>query len=426
MKIAIISDYLPKYHKIWSGAEIISMTLSEMLKSKGCEVFFITAPFDFLVQDDANRVISIKTPLKKLGTVSRNFPVDIGAIANIYKTLRKEKPDIAHINAKYLFLPTMITCNLLKIPTLFTVPDYFILCPTTSLKKANGAICEKNQGAHCFECISSLTSGTHGSVADAVHGFIKKIPKSLLKIPFYIRAKEFSHYIKRVKAFIVLSASSRKRLIDYGIPEEKVHHIYHYKIGTPKESSEKIKSPSVMFAGKFCKENGTDILLDAFAETVKNVKDAKLYLIGWPEESFKKTMDNKITSYGIKNNVIVLGKRENPEILSLISKSDVVVVPHQWPKEFGPVILIEALAMGKPVITSRIGGTDEFVVDGENGFLIKDYKNAYAFAEKIIYLLSDTEKAKEMGDKGKEKVAFLFWDGSSSKMLQLYTKLIKK
>ena len=127
MKVAIISDYLPKYHRIWSGAEIIAVTLSEMLKNKGCDVFFLTVPFDFSVQDDTNRVIPIKTPLKRLGTVSRNFPVDIGAIINIYKFLKHEKPDIVHINAKYLFLPTMIACRILKIPTLFTVPDYFIL-----------------------------------------------------------------------------------------------------------------------------------------------------------------------------------------------------------------------------------------------------------------------------------------------------------
>ncbi|GBD97940.1 MAG TPA: glycosyltransferase family 1 protein [Nitrospirae bacterium] len=422
MKVAIVSNYLPKYHRIWSGAEIIAVTLADILKSKKCEVFFITLPFDFEVADYDYKVYSIKASLQKLGTVSRNFPLDISAIINVYRKLKQEKPDIVHINAKYLFIPTMIACNILKIPALFTVPDYFILCPTMTLRKTDNTICRKKQGFHCYQCITSLTSGTHGGITDALHGLIKMVPKLLLGIPFYIRAKVFNCFINKVDAFVVLSNSSMNRLIDYGIPKEKVNQIYHYKLGMPKETNEKITNPSVLFAGKFSRENGTDILLEAFSETAKKIANAKLYLVGWPDESFREEMEDKIATLDIKDSVIILGKRDNAEILSLISKCDTVVVPHQWPKEFGPVILIEALAMGKPVVTSMIGGTDEFISNGENGFLVENYKNPGAFSEKMVYLLSDTSKAEEMGEKGKMKISFLFGEDSSNAMISLYNK----
>jgi glycosyltransferase involved in cell wall biosynthesis len=102
----------------------------------------------------------------------------------------------------------------------------------------------------------------------------------------------------------------------------------------------------------------------------------------------------------------------------------VVVVPHQWAKEFGPVILLEAMALGKPVITSKIGATEEFVVDGENGFLVSDFKNAGVFAEKLVRLLSDARLARQMGERGKSAVSFLTDNSTGEMLLNLYRKLM--
>ncbi len=426
VKTAIVSDFLPRYHRTWSGAEMIAMTLSQMLKSRGCEVFFATIPFDFPeTKDNGCRVCPVNTPLKKLGTISRNFPVDVAAINNLYQLFKRERPEVVHINAKYLFLPAMIACKLLGIATAFTVPDYFILCPTTFLRKTDDTICSRYQGGHCLECISALNAEHPGSMENVLHKLIKKTPKFILGLPFYLRAEEFNYFISQVDAFVTLSKSSQKRMIDYGIPAGKVSHIYHYKLGRPQETKVEMSSPAIMFAGKLCKENGTDVLLSAFAETRKHIPQARLYLIGWAEESYKVTLENAIRELGPEA-VTVLGKRENAEILSLISKSDAVVVPHQWPKEFGPVILIEALACGKPVITSRIGGTDEFVTDNETGFLVEDYRNPTAFAEKMVYLLSNPSRLKEMGEKGKEKVSFLSDGTSEDKLLEMYNRITRK
>ena len=101
------------------------------------------------------------------------------------------------------------------------------------------------------------------------------------------------------------------------------------------------------------------------------------------------------------------------------------VIPHQWPKEFGPVILVEALALGKPVITSAIGATHEFVKDGENGFLVKDYANPDAFADRIIDLLSDMDRLKDMAQKAKRSTGFLRDGSAENEMVKLYASLAK-
>lgn len=422
MKAAVISDYLPGFHRTWSGAEIIASSISDMLKGRDCEVFFATTPFDFSPNRPA-RVFEVRTPLKRLGTVSRNFPLDAGAISGLRGLLKREKPDVVHINAKYLFLPAMIASMSLDIPTVFTVPDYFILCPTTSLKTPGGEICDKNHGAWCMGCITGLNSGRDG-MEGLLHGAIKRIPKWMLSAPFYARARQFDYFIRKVGAFVVLSKESKKRMVGHGIPEEKVRQIYHYIPSRPDETAERITNPSVFFAGKLCEENGTHILLEAFAIALRKVPNAKLYLAGWAEEPFRRVFNRLIEALGITNRVEVFEKKKNPEILAMIAKSDIVVVPHQWPKEFGPVILIEAVAMGKPVITSAIGGTGEFVSDGVSGHLIKEYGRPSAFAEKIAGLLSEPHRAREMGQNGKERVSFLFDGSQTDKLLDLYKSLI--
>lgn len=417
MKVAIISDYLPQYHKIWSGAELIAVTLSDMLKTKGYEVFFLTTPFDFTIQNDGNEIYPINTPLKRLGTLSRNFPIDICAIRNIYKILKEKKPDIVHINAKYLFLPTLIACLRLKIPTVFTVPDYFIFCPTTFIRRPDGSSCTGYHGKNCYECLSVLSEGSFKKIV----GFT---PSFFIKYLLVLRAKEFDYFLKKVSAYVVLSNISKNRLVNYGIPSEKVRLIYHYKLATLKETKENIGTPSAVFVGWLSEENGIDILIKAFGFVAKKIKEAKLYLVGTGRDNFITNIKTDIALLNIVDNVIFLGKRENGEALSIISKCDLAVVPHQWPKEFGPIILLEALALGKPVITSRIGATTEFVSDGENGFLITDHTNPQAFADRLLQLLSDTNLAKKMGRKSIESVSFLYDDSSSRKIIELYQRLV--
>ncbi|MBI5238021.1 MAG: glycosyltransferase family 4 protein [Deltaproteobacteria bacterium] len=419
MKIAIVSDSLPGYHVTWSGAEIIAITLADILKALGCEIFFITPPLDRPSPDGGYEVCPVRTPLRRLGAFSRNFPVDIHAIMNIHKVLKEKKPDIVHINAKYLFLPALIVCLRLGIPAVFTVPDYFIFCPTTFIRRPDGSGCASYHGKDCRRCLSVLGDG-----------FLKKVigsmPGVFMENLMALRAKVFDYFLKKLSAYVVLSESSRKRLVDYGIPEEKVKLIYHYRLAVPVDTEEAITNPSAVFAGWLSEENGADILVKAFIQAQKAVPDAKLYLVGTGKHAFVGRMKKEITEAGITESVVFLGKKENREALSIISKCDVTVVPHQWPKEFGPVILIEALALGRPVVASMTGAAGEFVADGVNGFLIEDYRNPGAFAEKLKRLLSDTGLAREMGGRVNGNIAFVRDDSSSKKMRELYQTLMAR
>ena len=417
MKVAIVSDYLPAFHKVWSGAELLAVTLGEILREKNYDVLFLTTPWDFKPSGGHDTVCAVRTPAKQFGTLSRNFPVDITALWCLYRKLKTYKPDVVHINAKYLLLPTIVACSKLKIPTVFTVPDYFMFCPTTFIRKPDGSACTHYHGARCCGCLPLLEN-------DFARRILTRMPKCFSRAVLGLRAKQFDHFLKKVGAYIALTKVSKDRLVEYGIPEEKISIIYHYRLAKPRKSDVSISRPSAVFVGWLSEENGTDILVEAFARAVQGNNRARLYLVGTGEDSFVNKLKERIADNDITENVFFLGKRDNKEALDIISKCEVVVVPHQWPKEFGPVILLEAMALGKPVITSKIGATDEFVSDGENGFLVENYRSPWEFAEKMQLLLDSRDMARKMGRKAKKSVNFLLGESCVEEISRLYSSLV--
>ena len=164
--------------------------------------------------------------------------------------------------------------------------------------------------------------------------------------------------------------------------------------------------------------------MEAFARAVQGNNQARLYLVGTGEDSFVNKLRERIADNNITESVFFLGKRDNEEALDIISKCKVVVVPHQWPKEFGPVILLEAMALGKPVITSKIGATDEFVSDGEDGFLVEDYRSPKVFADKMQLLLDSRDMARKMGRKAKKSANSLLGEPCVEELSRLYASLV--
>jgi glycosyltransferase involved in cell wall biosynthesis len=416
MRVAIVSDYLPRFHKIWSGAELLAVTLGDVLPGRDCETLLLTTPWDFVPDGNQDNVCAIRTPAKRFGTLSRNFPIDVVALWQLYRKLKKYKPDVVHINAKYLLLPAIIACSRLNIPTVFTVPDYFMFCPTTFIRRPDASTCTLYHGARCCDCLSNLDSG-----------FARKIlavmPRFLTAAVLALRAKQFDYFLKKVDAYIALTEVSRQRLIGYGIPEEKISVIYHYKLAEPRETDAAISSPSAVFVGWLSEENGADILTKAFALTAAEVPDARLYLVGTGNDALVGRIEEQIARDGIAERVVFLGKRDNEETLSIISRCDVVVVPHQWAKEFGPVVLLEAMTLGKPVIASRIGAVRQFIHHGVDGVTVEDFTNPGAFADELTKLLSSAELALEMGQKARESAGTFFGASCRDKLLSLYASL---
>jgi len=151
--------------------------------------------------------------------------------------------------------------------------------------------------------------------------------------------------------------------------------------------------------GRLVREKGYLELFATFKNLIKKFPNAILLVVG-PIEPEKKDAINPdiVKNYGIEKNVIFLGLREDiDEIYPLM---DIFVLP-SWREGF-PRSVIEALAMGRAVIATNIRGCREAIDDGVTGILVPP-KNLEELAEAIVFLLENPEKAKEMGESGKEK-----------------------
>ena len=153
---------------------------------------------------------------------------------------------------------------------------------------------------------------------------------------------------------------------------------------------------------------GQEYLIEAIGRlTEKTGKNVHLVLTGDyvpGYEDQKKTLENLIEKYSIKDRIHFLG--HVTEALPYYTLFDVFVLPSGEPEPFGGVVM-EAMSMGLPVIGSNLGGTTEQVKDGWNGFLFEN-RNPEDLAYKIELLLNDPQKVAEFGKRSKERVTEMF------------------
>ncbi|MBI5894323.1 MAG: glycosyltransferase family 4 protein [Deltaproteobacteria bacterium] len=236
----------------------------------------------------------------------------------------------------------------------------------------------------------------------------------------------FDYYYRNIDAFVVLSKSSKNILKKYGIDEKKVnviHQAFSLKDWEAAEPSQ-IEDNSILFAGWIDEKKGLHILIDAMPEILRKVPNAKLYVLELTSyKEYKNKILKKIDEYGLKDRVFMLGRLSPDEFKEYLKKANVVVVPEQW-ENMSPVIIAEAMAKAKPIVASRIGGIPEFIEHGKSG-LLASHNNPKDFAEKIIHILQDKNKAIEMGKIARQMALEIFdEDDVLNKIVKLYNKVI--
>lgn len=179
--------------------------------------------------------------------------------------------------------------------------------------------------------------------------------------------------------------------------------------------------------GQITPLKGQRYFFEAASQVLKTVQNVRFLVVG--DVMFKKDMNiaykmelvNLVKKLHVSQEVIFTGYRA--DVLDIIDTFNILVHPAVLPEAFGRV-LIEAMALKKPVIATNIGGLQEIVGDGVTGFLVPP-KNPEAIAEKVIQLLRDRHKTKEMGKAGYERVSQLFdINNTVKKVQQIYEEIL--
>jgi len=158
---------------------------------------------------------------------------------------------------------------------------------------------------------------------------------------------------------------------------------------------------SILFAGNMCSAKGIMTMLDAIDKLRAREKGAMLRLAGpVTEKSFYKKAAKRIKEKGLGPSVSFLGHLSDEELKKEYDRASVFIFPSY--QDVAPVALLQAMAAGKAIVASDVGGIKYMIEDGVNGFLIKpgDYEG---LARKIFLLIKDGDLRKSFGMKARQK-----------------------
>jgi len=163
------------------------------------------------------------------------------------------------------------------------------------------------------------------------------------------------------------------------------------ELDIPKDSS------VVGFVGQLNERKGLDTLLPAFKQLREKIPQAMLLAVG--KGDMQESIEHFVSENKMNDSVRLIGFREDiPNVMRTI---DMLVLPSWW-EGFG-IVLIEAMAAGKPVITTNVSSMPEIVTHGETGLIVA-LKNVQELYEAMYQLISYPQIAIKLGRQGREDV----------------------
>ncbi|OGS43430.1 MAG: hypothetical protein A3K76_03000 [Euryarchaeota archaeon RBG_13_57_23] len=182
----------------------------------------------------------------------------------------------------------------------------------------------------------------------------------------------------------------------------------------------KSMAPSILFVGGLEPRKGLEYLVHALEYVVEKFPDAHLIAIaktgfrGTDEVGWFKALANRL---GLTDNIEFHESVTQEKLREHYSECDLLVLPSKT--EGWGLALMEAMACGKPVVASRVGGVPELVRDGVDGLLV-DAGDVRALSSAIVRLLEDDGLRAKMGKAGALRVQDFSWDSTAKVVLQAY------
>jgi phosphatidylinositol alpha-mannosyltransferase len=179
--------------------------------------------------------------------------------------------------------------------------------------------------------------------------------------------------------------------------------------------------PRILFVGRFEPRKGLKHLLTAMPEIVKHVPNVELVVVGTGllGYSYKSYL-----SLEVQQHVRWAGLVQNEERPRYYASCDVYCSPATGQESFG-IVLLEAMATGKPVVASDIDGYRSVMTDDQEGILVPP-RDPPALAEAIVSILLDREAARRYGEKGRERAQQFSWPTLAERVESYYEELVRE
>lgn len=327
------------------------------------------------------------------------FDAELHLMAVLAKRIREiveiEKPDLLHAHSPVLnALPTLWVGRKLGIPVIYEIRAFW-----EDAAVDHGTYVQDSWKYKLVKSIETWVCRKVDQVAVLCHG----LKDDLIKrgIPFE-------------KLTVVLNGINAN---DFEVCEPDAEYMKIWKLDGKRV---------IGFIGSFYRYEGLDLLIDAIAHLVKSRPNIVLLLVGGGE--MEEELKRQITWLHLEEKVIMPGRIPHDRIPGVYALVDILAYPRysmRLTELVTPLKPLEAMAMGKPLVASDIGGHRELIQHGRTGFLFTA-GDVSALVKAIEFLLDNYNLSQQLGTQGASWVRQeRTWENTTNVYKHIYSKALK-
>ncbi len=355
-------------HRSGGGATIATIALIDLLRSRG-------------VQVEMFQRSSRDLPQNVLGHLQAGLGVFVPGktVRQFAEILDRVEPDLVHSHEVFPLISPWILpeCRKRGIPVVMTCNDYHLTCPARN---------HFRDDMICTQCVD------RGVLPSVVHNCRGKYAESAVMAAYCTMVNAFRLYLDNVDHFIVPSQFTGEWLGKHaGISSNRLTAVAT-QVAIPEHACNPAEGTYAAFAGRFVREKGIGVLLEAGE------------LSGVPVRLSRNRVSFVEINLPSKADVLVTDTPN--ELQTFYRHARMLVVPSVWFETFG-LAAAEAMALGIPVIASRIGALAELIEDGVDGLLFTP-GSSIELASKMKLLWDDPDLCRELGARARQK-AMRLW-----------------
>ena len=399
--------------------------LARALAGRGHEVVVITPNYGAAAREERDGVTVVRFPFPRHLAEGRT-PLPPRWLANplfylyaacaVRRLGRRERVDLIHVQNKHMLIPGTLAARALRVPVVLTIRDGSII-DAAPMCLHHGDRMPADCGAgklwrECSEEYFSLYS----------KGRRSRLRTKLAFLYFWLDSRLKQRFLRRVGAVIgvsegILDVYRRSGLLANVRRVQAVYSIPPPPAAPGEASVEALRDrlglsggPLVLFVGKLSPGKGSADLVAA----------SRRVLAEFPDTRFAFAGEGELGDAG--PHLHALGALPNRDVLALYPLADVVVVPSIVPDALSRVI-IEAMASGRAVVATRVGGTPELILHEKTGLLVGRADPA-GLARALARLLGDADLRASLGAAARRHLDELTGRGTTvDQLLDLYAAL---
>lgn len=406
----ILMDLIIKYMKILlghnfyrssapSGEDGVYRNERKLLEDNGVEIISYEK-----FNDDLN-----DSSLKNRVKIAMDSAWSSESYQELSKLIKKSKPDVVHFHSIFpqISPSAYAACFDNGVPVVHTLHNFRPICPGAMLIR---------DGKPCEDCVGTnlLPSLVHKCYRD-----------SLLATganAWQITRNRWAGNYQKVSRFITLTEFSASRYVKAGFNKDRLVVKPNFLPARARALKNEFliknnTSDYAVYVGRLSEEKGVRTLINAWC----NVTAIPLKIIG--DGVLRDELERFVKNNGL--NVEFLGFLPNDEVLKVVAHSKLQVIPSECYEGF-PMVVVEAYALGVPIVASRIGSLEEVIIEGETGLKFTP-GSSMDLAEKVNKLIGSDSLRIKMKKNAQDVFKHYYTADANFKMLNaIYHQVIEE